>query len=109
MHVDELESGHVIGSILHIARNLADGRDWPLEVIDFGGTPRTIVTSPGDMVMFEAARLPHGRPEVFEGNFYVNVFFYYRPTWDWHSGQSTPDPATGHSREGYRKPSKIEL
>ena len=86
MHVDELESGHVIGSILHITRDLGGQGDWPLEVIDFGGKKQTIITTPGDMLIFESSRLPHGRPSVFQGKYFVNIFFYYNPKHDWRNG-----------------------
>ena len=34
------------------------------------------------MVWYEAARLMHGRPEPFQGDFYENLLLHYRPAWD---------------------------
>lgn len=78
-HVDELQSGHILGAILHLARDLDQGSDWPLEVVDFHGERKRMTMEPGDMVLFESSKVIHGRPEPLPGDYYVNVFFYYRP------------------------------
>ena len=88
MHVDELESGHVIGAILQIAQdpNIRHTGGWPLEIINFGGEREEIIMNPGDMVLFESSRLVHGRPATLKGEYYVNSFFYYTPNTGWNVG-----------------------
>ncbi len=83
MHVDELQSGHVIGTILHITRQLDLQSDWPLVVVDFSGKRHTIYMDVGEMILFESSRVIHGRPSVLKGDFYVNTFFYYQPEGGW--------------------------
>ena len=78
-HVDQKETNHVFGTILHLARNLDLNKDWPLEVIGFDGRPVRMTMAPGEMVMFEASKVIHGRPLPLEGEYYINTFFYYRP------------------------------
>ena len=88
MHVDELESGHVIGAILQIAQdpNTEKNGEWPLEVINFNGKREEILMKPGHMVLFESSRLVHGRPKTLKGEYYVNSFFYYVPNSGWNVG-----------------------
>ena len=85
MHVDEVESGHVIGAILQVAQdpNMSGKDRWPLEVIDFHGQRKEIFMNPGDMVLFESSKLVHGRPRTLPGDYYVNSFFYYTPNTGW--------------------------
>ena len=85
MHVDEVESGHVIGAILQITQDpdIAENNSWALEVIDYTGQRQQIAMKPGQMLLFESSRLVHGRPSVLQGKYYVNSFFYYRPPSGW--------------------------
>ena len=85
MHVDEVESGHVLGAILQVAqdRTMSNSNTWPLEIIDFNGERQKIYMNPGDMVLFESSRLVHGRPTTLPGDYYVNSFFYYTPNKGW--------------------------
>ena len=112
MHVDELESGHVIGAILHIARELEGDENWPLEVIDNQGRRHKIYMDPGEMVIFEASRLVHGRPSVFKGISYVNSFFYFMPREGWNNGEfHLPSRTEGKSKMSDRdlEEEKLEL
>ena len=38
-----------------------------------------VVLRPGEMLFYESARLAHGRPSVFRGQFYDNIFVHYKP------------------------------
>lgn len=79
MHVDELLTGHIIGTIMQVTRDLDGAEDWPLELVGYDGTTERVYTKPGDMVIFEASKVIHGRPTVFHGKVYVNSFVYFRP------------------------------
>ena len=55
-------------------------KDWPLHVIDNQGNKKRIYLEPGEMLLYESARMPHGRQIPFEGEYYDNLFahFYIR-------------------------------
>jgi prolyl 4-hydroxylase len=38
---------------------------------------------PGDLLLYESARLLHGRPSPFKGRSYANVFVHYQPQDGW--------------------------
>ena len=38
-----------------------------------------VTLKPGEMVMYEGAVVPHGRPYPLNGDFYENLFVHYRP------------------------------
>lgn len=38
-----------------------------------------MLLEPGQLLWYESARLPHGRPRPFNGSHYDNVFVHYRP------------------------------
>ena len=78
MHVDEVESEHVLGAILQVDQNSTT--PWGLQLIDHSGIHQTVHTFPGDMILFESASIFHGRPAVFRGNYYINAFFYFQPS-----------------------------
>ena len=81
-HVDRLDT-HVISAIIQIDKDLGGKDDWLLEVIEYGGNRSTIELNPGDMLLYESARLIHGRPQAFQGKLYANVFLHYRPKQGW--------------------------
>ena len=81
-HVDRLDT-HVISAIIQIDKDLSGGEDWLLEVIEYGGHRNTIELEPGEMLLYESARLIHGRPKAFKGKLYANVFLHYRPKFGW--------------------------
>ena len=78
-HVDEVETNHIVGTILHIARHLDTGHEWPLWMVDFQGQLVELTMVPGDMVIFESSKVIHGRPLALHGDYYINTFFYYKP------------------------------
>ena len=61
-----------------------EGKEWPLEVIKYSGQRATVILQPGDMLLYESAKLIHSRPEVFEGSKYANAFFHFSPVDGWH-------------------------
>ena len=54
-------------------------REWPLLVIDHQGARRKIYLQPGQMLLYESAKLPHGRQFPFRGDFFDNLFVHFRP------------------------------
>jgi hypothetical protein len=80
MHVDRL-STHVVSSVLQIAQDVDVA--WPIQ-LDVDGRREQIVLSPGQMLLYEGARTPHGRVTPLEGREFVNMFLHYRPAdWEW--------------------------
>ena len=73
---DRLET-HIASAILHIDQDV--DRPWPLEIEDHYCRAHRIVLSPGEMLLYEGGRLPHGRPTPLEGTSYANVFVHYKP------------------------------
>ncbi len=60
MHVDTANS-HVISGIINV--NQEDvAKPWQLVILDHDGKEHSVVIQPGDMLMYESARLLHGRP-----------------------------------------------
>jgi len=39
-----------------------------------------ILLHPGEMILFESARLPHGRQDPLDGESYDNLFLHFRLT-----------------------------
>ena len=50
---------------------------WPLTVIDFENKKDKLYLEPGDMVLYESAKLPHGRQFPFQGEYYDNLFVHF--------------------------------
>ena len=78
MHVDRPRT-HVVSAIVHVANDLAPGQRWPLRIFSHDGTLHKIDFAPGDVVLYESARLVHGRPLALPGNEYANLFLHFRP------------------------------
>jgi hypothetical protein len=78
-HTDHLET-HVISSIVHIAHDTDE--PWPLRVTDLHGVEHDVVLDEGEMLLYESARCPHGRPTPLEGDAYCSLFLHYKPI-DW--------------------------
>lgn len=81
MHVDTVVS-RVIGAIVQVDQDLKD-EDWPLEIIGYDGKRKEIAMRAGEMVLYEAASLIHGRPKIFQGNRYANCLFHFTPLEGW--------------------------
>lgn len=77
MHVDRVDT-HVISSILHIGSKV--DKPWPLHIRNNTGHMTYVNLKPGQMVFYESAKLMHGRPDPFDGEFYSSLFIHYMPT-----------------------------
>ena len=75
-HVDKMET-HVVSVIINVAQK--GGEPWPLIIADHQGGVHRVRLSPGQMLLYESARLAHGRPSVLTGQYYDNIFVHYKP------------------------------
>ena len=83
-HLDQL-STHVISAIINVGQK---GNPWPLYIKDHDGETHKVYLEPGQVLWYESARLPHGRPEPFQGELYDNVFVHFKPaSKQWHKGR----------------------
>ena len=57
-HTDRLNT-HVVSAIFNIDQDV--DVEWPLQIVDHQGSAHEILLKPGDMVLYESARLVHGR------------------------------------------------
>lgn len=109
MHVDRVGT-HIISGIINIAQNVEE--DWKLLILDHDGNEHRLAMKPGDLLLYESARLIHGRPgqlrdalsllevvflklsvffetEPMKGQYYDNLFIHYTPT-NWGYGWLNP-------------------
>ena len=82
LHVDTANT-HVVSGIMNVAQDLGEGEDWPLEILDHDGELHAVAMKPGDLLLYESAKLLHGRPRPFSGVSYANVFVHYCPESGW--------------------------
>ena len=76
MHTDTHIS-HIISAILNVSQQV--NRDWPLEIEDHQFRHQAIPLQPGELLLYEGARLPHGRPSPLDGGHYANIFVHFSP------------------------------
>jgi len=81
LHVDTANT-HVVSGIMNVAQAGVD-EPWPLEILDHAGKLHAVNMEPGDFLLYESARLLHGRPRPFRGDSYANIFVHYMPEHDW--------------------------
>ena len=75
-HVDRIDT-HVYSAILQIGQTGIE-QDWPLEVIGFDGKRYLVTLKPGEMVLYEGAKLIHGRPYPLNGTLFSNAFVHFK-------------------------------
>ena len=94
MHTDKPNT-HVIASILHLGHD-DDCEGWPIVIEDYEGNVNEVMMEPGDMLLYESAKLYHGRPRPLKGSWYCSIFSHYYPEdWDvenfhWESHYGVP-------------------
>ena len=76
-HTDRPATHH-ISSIIIVDKELAGGKDWPLDIQDHNGNWHKVYAQPGQIILYESAKLSHGRDEPFEGTFFRNFFVHYK-------------------------------
>jgi len=80
-HVDRADT-HLASAVIQIAQEVDKDGGWPLEVLTDDGDAFEVFMQPGEMVLYEGARLRHGRPMRFQGTDFANVFSHFAPL-DW--------------------------
>jgi len=80
MHVDTVNT-HVVSAIINVDQSVDE--DWPLVILDHDDNEHSLNMRPGDMLLYESAKLLHGRPSVFKGQHYDNIFIHYSPVKGW--------------------------
>jgi prolyl 4-hydroxylase len=60
MHVDTV-STHVVSAIINVDQGEIE-KDWPLLILDHHDNEHSVIMKPGDMLLYESAKLLHGRP-----------------------------------------------
>lgn len=83
MHVDTVNT-HVVSAIINVDQVV--DKDWPLLILDHEDNEHNITMSAGEMVLYESAKLLHGRPEPFVGSHYDNIFIHFMPESGWDYG-----------------------
>lgn len=80
MHVDTANT-HVVSAIINVDQSV--DKDWPIVILDHDYNEHSVVMKPGDMLLYESAKLLHGRPDVFIGDHYDNIFIHFQPVSNW--------------------------
>jgi len=83
MHVDTVNT-HVVSAIINVDQEV--DRDWPLLILDHDYEEHSVNMRPGDMMLYESAKSLHGRPDVFSGSHYDNIFIHFKPAEGWDYG-----------------------
>jgi prolyl 4-hydroxylase len=101
MHVDTANT-HVVSAIINVDQEVntpttreenrkegdgdddggGDDKDWPLVILDHNGVEHSLIMRPGDLLLYESAKLLHGRPTPLRATSYSNIFIHYMPH-DW--------------------------
>eukprot|EP00604_Paraphysomonas_vestita_P003561 CAMPEP_0174823670 /NCGR_PEP_ID=MMETSP1107-20130205/26627_1 /TAXON_ID=36770 /ORGANISM="Paraphysomonas vestita, Strain GFlagA" /LENGTH=206 /DNA_ID=CAMNT_0016047179 /DNA_START=609 /DNA_END=1226 /DNA_ORIENTATION=- len=80
MHVDTLAT-HVVSAIINVDQDVVT--PWKLLILDHNDEEHELEMQPGDMVLYESAKLLHGRPVPMNGLRYENIFIHFKPTTGW--------------------------
>ena len=75
MHVDKLPT-HILSVILQIDQDVDE--EWPLLLVDFEGRKDKVYLKPGEMLLYESAKLMHGRQIPLNGTYFDNMFVHFR-------------------------------
>lgn len=85
MHLDAIRrvpTGHldarVLSAIVHVAQRTEE--DWPLCIRGNDGQLHNVTIKPGQTILYESARLAHGRPFPLVGDEYVSAFIHFSPS-----------------------------
>lgn len=75
-HVDRHDT-HLASAVIQVGQEAEKG--WPLELLTPSGLPLEVYLQPGQMVLYEGARVFHGRPMRFVGKSFANIFSHFSP------------------------------
>lgn len=76
MHRDRIDT-HIISAIINVDQETNVG--WPLVIEDNYYRTHHIMIKPGEVIFYEGGRLMHGRPIMFEGHSFANMFCHFKP------------------------------
>jgi prolyl 4-hydroxylase len=76
-HKDWMNTHH-ISSIIFVDKDLNGKEDWALDFQDHTGKWHKLYGNPGEMILYESATCLHGRPDIFQGNYFCNMFIHYK-------------------------------
>lgn len=80
LHRDLIET-HIISCIIFVDQK--SNKNWPLDFFDHDHKHHKVYFEPGEMLLYESLCL-HGRLEPFDGKYYRNMYFHWRPeNWDY--------------------------
>lgn len=86
-HVDRIDT-HVISATITLDRKFDDEypadektrkEEWPLEVVNLDGSRSIVNTEPGTTILYESAKIIHGRPQIFNASYHYGAFAHFRP------------------------------
>ena len=76
-HTDRVDT-HVISAIVHVDHKYDDDAEpWPIEIEGHDGLRHSVDLKPGQMLLYESAKCPHGRSTALKGDWYASVFVHY--------------------------------
>ena len=64
---------------------------WPLTVIDHNGRKDKVYLEKGEMVLYESAKVMHGRQFYLDGDYYDNLFVHFTIKKDYEKFQAVND------------------
>jgi len=76
MHRDRIDT-HIISAIINVDQDT--DVDWPLVIEDNYYRTHHVMIKPADIIFYEGGRLLHGRPIMFEGRSFANMFCHFKP------------------------------
>lgn len=68
MHVDTANT-HVVSAIINVDQDV--DKPWELLILDHNDNEHSLEMQPGDMVLYESAKLLHGRPGLILHDFVI--------------------------------------
>ena len=79
LHTD-ISDTHILSAIVNIEQDVDE--KWPLEIEDNYFRSHDVFLKPGEMLLYESARLLHGRTTPLKGDSFCNIFVHFRPVSD---------------------------
>jgi len=76
-HIDRVDT-HVISATLSLLKPNST-KPWPIETVDWNGKRHRYEHKAGEMLMYESATRPHGRPYLLPDGMHVGCFVHFAP------------------------------
>merc|ERR1712194_428217 len=88
-HVDRYDT-HLASAVIQVHQEVDEDGGWPLEICKEEFNCVEVYLQPGELVLYEGARVRHGRPMRLKGDELGNVFSHFAPR-DWHGPGASPN------------------